>query len=117
VACARADHISSGVVRTGEVLARIISSAIVKRRMPPATLNAGMVIPKKWKIAVPAAAKSESTISAVRQARRAIARCERRCSPPTSARKTGTQAMGSTIENSEGKQRVKNPSAPDMRRG
>jgi hypothetical protein len=65
---------SSGVVFPRERFACSMSQPMKKNRMPPVILNAWVVIPKKRRIAVPRAAKTNSTIIAVSTARRTVRR-------------------------------------------
>ena len=78
-----------------------MSSPIPIRRIPPAILNAGSVMPNILKIRLPASANEHSTIAQVIAERRATARRSDEGEFAVTARNNGITANGSTRKNTE----------------
>ena len=72
--------------------------------MPPAILNAGIVMPKKLKMNVPGDAERGQHEEARQRRAERRPRLGARSWLPVSARKIGSAANGSTIEKSDPKQ-------------
>src|SRR2546422_10613621 len=80
-----------------------MSSALSPIRIPPAILNAPIVMPNSRKIRPPPSANAVSVIAHVQAPRRAIARRTAGGSRAVIARKLGTAVSGATMNSTEGK--------------
>jgi hypothetical protein len=78
-----------------------MSSPISSSRTPPASSNAGSVMPKTRKMASPANANPPSTISVVSAPLRAMRFRRAESDPSVIARKVGSAANGSTRKKME----------------
>src|SRR3989441_606352 len=92
---------SAGVSRCWLRRACTMSSAFRPIRIPPAILNAPIVMPNSRKIRPPPSANAVSVIAQVHAPRRAIARRTSGVSRAVIARKLGTAVSGSTMNRTE----------------
>src|SRR2546426_6497645 len=92
---------SAGVSRCWLRRACTMSSAFRPIRIPPAILNAPIVMPNSRKIRPPPSANAVSVIAQVHAPRRAIARRTSGVSRAVIARKLGTAVSGSTMNSTE----------------